>query len=209
MDQKPDTVAGFGQPYTVGGHPVSEEVLGSTQDFDETKVEAIAEKMLGVLNDAMLALMTSVGHQTGLFDTMADLPPSTSETVASRAKLQERYVREWLGAMVVGGVVTYDPSGKTYRLPPEHAACLTRAAGPDNLANVAQLVPLLGNVEEGIVQSFRHGGGVPYSAFTRFQDIMAEDSAQVYGATLIDGTLPIVPGLVERLKGGISGADIG
>ncbi len=188
---------------------MSEEVLGSTQEIDEAKVEAFAEQMLGVLNGAMLALMTSVGHQTGLFDTMADLPPSTSEEIASAAKLNERYVREWLGAMVVGGVVTYDPSGKTYRLPPEHAACLTRAAGPDNLANVAQLVALLGNVEGGIVQSFRNGGGVPYSAYTRFQEVMAEDSAQVYGATLIGGTLPIFPGLVERLEGGITGADIG
>ena len=120
-------------------------------------------------------------------------------------------MREWLGAMVVGDVVTYDPSGKTYRLPPEHAACLTRAAGPDNLANLAQLVTVLGNVEEGIVQSFRYGGGVPTS-FTRFQEIMAEDSAQVYGATLIGGTLPIVPGLVERLEVGslpqTSGADM-
>ena len=84
------------------------------------------------------------------------------------AKLKERYVREWLGAMVVGDVVTYDPSDKTYRLPPEHAACLTRAAGPDNLPNVAQLVTLLGNVEEGIVQSFRNGGGVPYSLVYAF-----------------------------------------
>jgi hypothetical protein len=188
---------------------VSEEVLGSAQDIDEKKVEAFAEQMLGVLNYAMLALMTSIGYQTGLFDTMADLPPSTSEEIASEAKLHERYVREWLGAMVVGDVITFDPSGKTYLLPPEHAACLTRAAGPDNLANVAQFVALLGNVEEGVVQSFRHGGGVPYSAFRRFQDIKAEDSAQVCGATLIDGTLPIVSGLVERLQGGIAAADVG
>ena len=34
---------------------MSEDVLGSTQDFDEAKVEAFAEQMLGVLNDAMLA----------------------------------------------------------------------------------------------------------------------------------------------------------
>ncbi len=209
MDHEPDPLAGVGKPRSEGGQPVSEEMVGSTQDIDETKVEAFAEQMLGVLNDAMLALMTSIGHQTGLFDTMADLPPSTSEEIASGAKLQERYVREWLGAMVVGGVVTYDPSGKTYRLPPEHAACLTRAAGPDNLANVAQLVAVLGNVEEGIVQSFRNGGGVPYSAYTRWQELMAEDSAQVYGATLVGGTLPLVPRLIERLEGGITGADIG
>jgi 2-polyprenyl-3-methyl-5-hydroxy-6-metoxy-1,4-benzoquinol methylase len=209
MDPEPDPVPGSGKPRIEGGHPVSEEALGSTQEIDEKKVEAFAEQMLGVLNDAMLALMTSVGHRTGLFDTLADLPPSTSEEIASAAQLNERYVREWLGAMFVGGVVTYDPSRKTYRLPPEHAACLTRAAGPANLANVAQFVALLGNVEEGIVRSFRNGGGVPYSAYTRFQEIKAEDSAQVFSETLIEGTLPIVPGLVERLEGGITAADIG
>ncbi len=180
-----------------------------THELDAAKGEEFAGKMVGVLNDAMLALMTSIGHQTKLFDAMADLPPSTSEEIAAAAKLNERYVREWLGAMVVGGVADYDPDGKTYRLPPEHAACLTHAAGPDNLASLAQFVPLLGNVEGGIVESFRNGGGVPYSAYTRFQELMAEDSTQVYGANLIETTLPLVPGLVERLRSGIAVADIG
>jgi 2-polyprenyl-3-methyl-5-hydroxy-6-metoxy-1,4-benzoquinol methylase len=180
-----------------------------THEVDGAMAEEFAGKMVGVLNNAMLALMTSIGHQTGLFDTMADLPPSTSEEISAAANLNERYVREWLGAMVVGGVVEYDPDGKTYRLRPEHAACLTRAAGPDNLASLAQLVPLLGNVEGGIVESFRNGGGVPYSAYARFQELMAEDSAQVYGATLIETTLPLVAGMVERLESGIAVADIG
>lgn len=164
---------------------------------------------MGVLNDAMLALMTSMGHQTGLFDTMAAMPPSTNEVIADAANLNERYTREWLGAMVVGGIVDHDPAKGTYFLPPEHASCLTRAAGPDNLASVAQFVPLLGNVEGGVIDSFRNGGGVPYSAYTRFQEIMAEDSSQVYGATLIEATLPLVPGLVERLRSGAEAVDVG
>ena len=174
-------------------------------------MEAFAEQMLGVLNDAMLALMTSIGHQTGLFDTMADLPPSTSEEIASAAKLKERYVREWLGAMVVGDVVTYDPPARPTdsrrSTPPA-----SRVPPAPTTLRTSRSSLVLGNVEEGIVQSFRNGGGVPYSSFTRFQEIMAEDSAQVYGATLIGGTLPIVPGLVERLEVGslprTSGADM-
>ena len=55
MDQEPDIASGVGQPRAEGGRPVSEDVLGSTQDIDEAKVEAFAEQMLGVLNDAMLA----------------------------------------------------------------------------------------------------------------------------------------------------------
>jgi len=179
------------------------------QQIDQAKKEEFAGRMAGVLNDGSLALMISIGHQTGLFDVMAKLPPSTSEQIAKSAKLKERYVREWLGAMVTGKVVECDPESGTYRLPPEHAASLTRAAGPENMALFTQYIPLLGNVEEGIIKSFRKGGGVPYSAYPKFQKLQSEDSSSIFDATLLQITLPLVPGLVERLKAGIDMADIG
>jgi SAM-dependent methyltransferase len=67
----------------------------------------------------------------------------------------------------------------------------------------------MATVEDQIVECFRHGGGVPYSAFPRFQAVMAEDSGAVHDATLIDVTLPLVPGLVARLSDGIDVADVG
>lgn len=90
--------------------------------------EAFAERLVGVLNDATLALMISIGHRTALFDRMAERPASTSEQVAEAAGLQERYVREWLGAMVTGRIVDHDVDTATYALPAERAACLARAA---------------------------------------------------------------------------------
>ena len=60
--------------------------------------------------------MTAVGHQTGFFAVMAELPPSGSEEIACRAGFAERYVRGWLGVMVVGGVVDYDPEYRWYML---------------------------------------------------------------------------------------------
>src|SRR5262245_4411117 len=108
--------------------------MEKTQTTQPDKKEVFAQQMVGILNDSSLALMMSVGHQTGLFDTMAKLPPSTSAQIAKAAKLNERYVREWLGAMLTGRVVEYNPANATYSLPPEHAASLTREAGPENLA---------------------------------------------------------------------------
>lgn len=179
-------------------------------EFNSEQADAFLKRMVGVLNDAGLALMCSIGHQTGLFDTMADVPPSTSEQIATKANLNERYVREWLGSMVAGGIVKYDPEGRTYRLPPEHAAALTRAAGPDNMAFQLQYIPMMGNVEAGIIHSFRHGGGVPYSQYPRFQKLMAEDSASVQDISLVSQTLPLVPGLPERLRaGGVDVLDVG
>jgi ubiquinone/menaquinone biosynthesis C-methylase UbiE len=162
-----------------------------------------------MLNHGALTVMLSIGHRTGLFDTMAKLPPSNSEQIAESAGLNERYVREWLGAMTTGRIIEHDPSGKTYSLPAERAAFLTREAGSDNIGVFAQYIPLLGTVEDKIIDCFRKGGGVPYSEFGRFHDVMAEDSGQSVVSSLIELILPAVPGILERLEKGINVLDLG
>ncbi|NJN85942.1 MAG: class I SAM-dependent methyltransferase [Leptolyngbyaceae cyanobacterium SL_7_1] len=181
----------------------------TTQTLDPAKTEAFADRMLTILNSGALALMTSIGHRTELFDTLAELPPSTSQQIADAAGLNERYVREWLGAMVTGRVVEYDPIAQTYTLPPEHAALLTRAVASDNIAVFAQYIPLLGAVEEQIVDCFYKGGGVPYSEYKRFHAVMAEDSGQSVVSALFDHVLPLIPGLTEALQQGIDVLDVG
>ncbi|MFN8515691.1 MAG: class I SAM-dependent methyltransferase [Thermomicrobiales bacterium] len=181
----------------------------ATQVIDSAKAEAFGGRMVGLLNEGFLGLLIGVGHQTGLFDTLADLPASTSEQIASATGLHERYVREWLGGMAVGRIVDYDTDARTYRLPPEHAAVLTRAAGPDNLAFFTQYLALAGGVEQGVVAAFRHGGGVPYAAFDRMQQLLAEESAPLYDTVLVATILPLATGLVERLHTGIAVLDIG
>jgi SAM-dependent methyltransferase len=168
-----------------------------------------AERMIHMINEASLALMVSVGHRAGLFDVMAAMPAATSAEIASEAALDERYVREWLAAMTTGRIVDHDGAAGSFSLPADHAAWLTRAAGLDNLAIQTQYVGLMAVVEDQIVDCFRHGGGVPYSAFPKFQAVMAEDSGAVHDATLIDVTLPLVPELVGRLGQGIDAADVG
>src|SRR5688500_7145940 len=130
--------------------------------FDPGNAEAFAARLLRALNDGSLCLMASIGHRTGLFDAMRDQPPMTSPEIAARAQRNERYVREWLGAMVTSGVVTVDSQSLRYQLPAEHAAYLTRAAGADNMAVFAQYLPLMGNDEEDNLERFRHGRGVHY-----------------------------------------------
>jgi 2-polyprenyl-3-methyl-5-hydroxy-6-metoxy-1,4-benzoquinol methylase len=177
--------------------------------FDHSRAAAFEERLVGTLNSGALCLMTSVGHRVGLFDAMADLPPADSEAIAARSGLNERYVREWLGAMVAAGVVDYDSRDSTYALPREHAAFLTRAATPANLAVFAQYIPLLGTVEDDVVACFREGSGVPYARFDRFHEVMAEDSGQTVLPVLKSHILPLVPGLDERLKDGIRVLDVG
>lgn len=177
--------------------------------FNQEKADAFSEKIIDTLNKGAIALAVSLGHRTALFDVMKNLPPSTSKQIADAAGLNERYVREWLGAMTTGRIVCYNPDNRTYKLPPEHAAFLTRDAAPNNLAAMLQYIPLLGSVEDRILDCFKNGGGVPYSEFPRFHDVMAEDSGQSVLPALIDSILPLAPGIVERLEEGIDVADIG
>lgn len=170
-------------------------------------VDAFTERFVSAMNDAALVAMASIGHRVGLYDAMDDGSWRTSMALAEQADLDERYVREWLNAMTVAGVVEHEDGA--YRLPEAHAACLTRAATPNNLAVYAQYLPLGGTVEDDLVRCFREGGGVPYERFGRFHEVMAEDSGQTVLPALLDHILPLVPGLVDRLTGGIDVLDLG
>lgn len=180
-----------------------------TQNFDQSKAEAFSSRLVDFMNGSALTLMISIGHRTGLFDTLATLAPSTSEEIADAARLNERYVREWLGAMVVGEIVEYDTDLKRYSLPPEHASFLSRNSAIENLAVLAQYIPLMGGVEDKIIDCFKNGGGVPYEAYGRFHEVMSEDSGQSVLPALLDSILPLAPGVTEQLNAGCDVLDIG
>ncbi|MEJ2590349.1 MAG: class I SAM-dependent methyltransferase [Candidatus Thiodiazotropha sp.] len=175
----------------------------------EQPLDAFADRLIDMLNQGALSLMVSIGHRTGLFDAMSELPPSTHQAIAAQSGLDERYVQEWLGAVVTGGIVHYDPATDRYRLPAQHAALLTRAAAPDNIAVFAQYIGVLGGVEDRIVDCFRQGGGVGYEHYPRFHEVMAEDSAQTVLAALDEHILPLIGHRIPDLERGIRVLDIG
>ena len=178
-------------------------------EIDVQKSEAFADQLIKVLNNGAVALMISIGHRTGLFDKMKNLPPSSIKEIADVSGLNERYVKEWLGAMTVSGVILFDPDSSTYTLPNEHASFLTREAAANNIAPFMQYISVLGAVDDNVVDCFKHGGGVPYSEFKRFHEVMAEDSGQSIVSSLFNVILPAVPGIEVKLEDGIDVLDLG
>ena len=81
-------------------------------------------------------------------------------------------------------------------------------AGPDNLARTMRYLTLMGQVSPLVAEKFRTGGGLSYTDYPDFHHLMAEDSAAVNDASLIDTILPLT-GLVDRLQAGIDVADVG
>jgi len=174
----------------------------------DDRVNEVAMRLLTTINEAGLALMISLGHRAGLFDALAASPDVRSDQLAKSAGLNERYVREWLGAMVTADVVLYDPQEQTYTLDPAYALVLPKGAEA-NMSAMFQFVPVLAGVESELVNVFEHGGGVPYESFERFHEVMAEESDNTVVSCLTDQILPLVPGLTEKLTAGIDVLDAG
>lgn len=178
-------------------------------EIDPQKSEAFGDNLMNVLNQSAQALLLSIGHRTGLFDYMDEQDFADSDKIAGASGLNERYVREWLKGMAAAKVLETDETGEKFKLPGEHAAFLTRRAGGDNIGIFAQYISVLGSVESRIIDCFKNGGGVPYEAYDRFHEVMAEDSGQSVLSSLISDIVPLIPRGIKKLEAGIKVLDVG
>ena len=179
-----------------------------TTSLDETRVAAFGEKLVCFYTGGMVTLMVALASRTGLLDALA-AGPGTSEEVAARAGLAERYVRECLGSLVTAGVVEYDPATRRYSLPPEHALLLT-GEGSLNMTPLSRFIALLGVHVPAVAQAFRTGGGVPYEAYRPgFTEVMDGLSRGRMDGQLLDGILPLTGELPARLTDGVRVVEVG
>lgn len=175
---------------------------------DRKMVQQFARKLFGHYTSGMLTLMVDIGYKTGLFEAAAK-GAGTSEQIAERTGLDERYVREWLGAMATGGIVEYDPVSRTFVLPPERAVCLTGASSR-NLAANSQALAMLAKRLPAVTACFTSGGGVPYSDFRPdFTEYMDASWRLLYDGLLVKGFVTAAEGMPERLAAGSRVADLG
>lgn len=171
-------------------------------------VKQFGARLLGIYTGGVLTKLIDIGYQVGLFEASKS-GAATSEELADRAVLKERYVREWLGAMTSSGIYTYEPETRKYTLPDEHAMLLT-GDGPTNLTPMSRIVNHFGTHLQRLVACFRDGGGIPYSAYRPvFTQCMDDAWRRIYDHQLITGFIPAVPGLAEALRDGIRVLDIG
>jgi SAM-dependent methyltransferase len=184
-------------------------MVGPAAGFDKDKAKAFTQLMVRHLEGSAITVMMEIGGRVGLFETMARMGSGTSGEIATRAGLSERYVREWLAAMVCGGIVEHDAAASTYRLPPEHAAVLT-GTSTKNLVPVTEMISLMTRVIPEVTDAFRTGAGVPYSAYQpHFTGVMDRRSRPRYEELLLGKYLALPEGLLPRLEAGIRVADIG
>lgn len=184
--------------------------------MDIIKKETFEKKLIDIMNYGALNLAMALGYKHGLFEAMEEFDEAVSCSVlAQKTGVNERYVKEWLGIMCTGNIIeiTKDENGDNiYNLPPEHALFLTKKHGDSNMCVYTQELPLLTeSVMARVSEDFTSGNGVPFSAYPKFQEFMAELSHAKHKNVLIQKFLPGVDNgtLIKRLKTGIRVCDIG
>ncbi len=178
------------------------------QDLDQARSSAFLDRMKGAFQGSMLVMMIDLGHRAELFRALR-IGPTTVGGLADRTGQSERHLREWLGAMAVGGVVEFDVDTEVFTLPAEHAMWLT-GSGYTNLAPTAGLLTGLAPRIDDVIEAFKSGGGVSYDRYRpHFTHAMDALGRAKYDALLVRAYLPKAPGLVEALTAGVRAADIG
>jgi SAM-dependent methyltransferase len=177
-------------------------------DIDRRAAGEFARDLVAHLSSAMLVTHLELGRRTGLLEALASGPIALPD-LAARTGLVERYVREWLGLAVTGGVVIHDPGDDTYVLPPEHAAALV-APSPYHLSGMVSIAVGATQALDRMEQAFREGGGIGYSEQPHDVDeVIDRLSRHRYDALLIDSYLAQVPGLTDRLAAGARILELG
>lgn len=197
---------------TAGGQQLREgpatEVAAVPVDMDAlmTFVMRAVDEVGATLNSALVLM----GDKLGLYRAMAGAGPLTSEELADRAAVAERYVREWLNAQAAGRYVAYDAATGRYTLPPEQAMALTDEDSPAYLPGFFQVA--VGSVLDSprITEAARRGAGLGWHEHNDEVFHGCERFFRTgYNANLVASWLPALDGVVEKLERGAMVADVG
>src|ERR1044072_6135844 len=158
----------------------------------------------------MTTLLAAVGDRLRLFKNLAEQGPATSTELASRTKLNERYLREWLGGMATAGYLNYDGATQRFSLPAEPASGLAQENGPFFVGGIYQMLPAFTGVWDPVITAFRSGGGVSQSQYT---DMMWDGLERFTGTwfenLLLQQWIPAMPEVKAHLEKGCDVADVG
>ena len=178
--------------------------------MDETRAEALSERIFTETVGGMGLLAVYLGHRLGLFKELANNGTVTVSQLAKRTQLSERYVREWLLAVATSGYVEADANGERFTLPEEHAAVLADENSPFFLGAFPGILHGLAMAMEPLLEAFKSEGGVPYEDYGEyFRESVSLSNRPMYQHDYAQKWIPAMPEIEDKLIQGARVADIG
>ena len=178
--------------------------------IDEGKLNKFVGQMLGDLGGASSIAMARIGDALGLYRALHSDGPMTCAALASRTKLNERYLRELLSHQAASGYLTYDPAAATFTLPPEQAMVFAIEDSPVYMMGGFDVMAAMLDNQPKVQAAFKTGGGVAWGdqAGCMFCAV-ARFFRPGYHNNLVPQWLPALDGVVAKLERGAKVADVG
>jgi hypothetical protein len=168
--------------------------------IDEGKLNAFVGQMLADLGGASSVALVRLGDALGLYKTLHAKGPMTSGDLASAAKVDERYLREWLSQQAASNYLSYDPASAKFSLPPEQAMVFANEDSPVYMMGGFDLMKALLDNQPKVLAAFKSGGGVAWGeqAGCMFCAV-ARFFRPGYHNNLVSAWLPALTGVTEKL----------
>lgn len=178
--------------------------------MNEENLHALVGGILQDLGGAFSVPLVQIGESLGLYKALNENGPLSSEQLASKTGLNERYLREWLSAQAASKYVTYDAAANTFSMTPEQAFVFANPGSPFYLAPAFGAAAAFQQNLPSVQKAFETGDGVAWGDQTQcLSCAVARFFRPGYDNHLVQAWLPSVDGVVETLTQGGAVADVG
>ena len=178
--------------------------------IDENKLHELLGRTVVDFGAVSIAPLVLIGDRLGLYRTLKQRGPLTSEELAAQTDTHERYVREWLNARAASGYVRYMPESGRYELTPEQALLFAEEDGPAFMVGAYETALAAGRIADRLTDAFRSGEGIGWHEHDHalFHGIERFFRSSYVGH-LVQDWIPALDGVEAKLRAGIQVADIG
>jgi SAM-dependent methyltransferase len=177
----------------------------------DRKKAAALTKQVGVdFGAALTVALAFIGDRLGIFRAMADGVSRTTSKLAEHCGLDERYIREWATTMAAAGYLDYNAADEIFCLNPEQALVLAREDNTFFMSGGFQYAVACYRQIPRLMESFQHGGGVPFSDFgSDIVEAIERLFRAGYEQWVAPEWIPAVPDVHQRLTAGGLAAEVG
>jgi SAM-dependent methyltransferase len=178
--------------------------------MDEAKLNQFIGRMLGDLGGALSVPLVRIGDRLGLYKALHTAGPMTPDELATKTDIAERYAREWLSHQAASGYLEYDAVSGKFTLPPEQAMVFAETNSPLYLQGAFDLAAVMMENQALVEPAFRSGKGVGWGQQSQcLFCTVGRFFRPGYHNNLVQSWLPALGGVVAKLEGGATVADVG
>jgi len=178
--------------------------------INEEKLNQLISGILQDLGGAFSVPLVQIGESLGIYEAFNGAAPMSSEELATKTGLHERYLREWLSAQAASNYITYHPDANKFSMTPEQAFVFSSPGSPFYLAPAFGAAAAFQENYPRVRDAFKSGEGVPWGDQTQcLSCAVARFFRPGYKNHLVEAWLPALEGVVAKLEQGATVADVG